>query len=62
MAWTFRQWIKVIPGAYLNLSKNDYQIPVVRYGEIRLWTNMGLNEEHEFSNYEIKEFERVFKE
>ncbi|KIO78248.1 hypothetical protein TH53_04315 [Pedobacter lusitanus] len=43
--------------------KDNYQIPIVKYGEIRLSTNTGLNEEYEFSNYEFtEEFGKVFNE
>lgn len=43
--------------------KGNYQIPVVRYGEISLSTNTGLNEKYEFSNYEFtEEFGRAFRD
>lgn len=35
--------------------KDNYQIPIVRYGNIALQTSTGLNEEYEFSNYEFAE-------
>lgn len=35
--------------------KDNYEIPVVRYGNIALQTSTGLNEEYEFSNYEFAE-------
>ena len=41
--------------------KDNYQIPVVRYGEISLNSNTGLNEQYEFSNYEhSEEFAKAF--
>ncbi|MFN3300572.1 MAG: DUF4236 domain-containing protein [Sediminibacterium sp.] len=33
--------------------KDNYEIPIVRYGNIALKTSTGLNEEYEFSNYEF---------
>ncbi|MBV8327792.1 DUF4236 domain-containing protein [Chryseobacterium sp.] len=43
--------------------KNNYTIPVVRYGHINLSTRTGLREEYEFSNYEFTEdFGRAFKD
>jgi hypothetical protein len=43
--------------------KNNYQIPVVRYGHIKLSTQTGVCEEYEFSNYELtNEFGRAFKD
>ncbi len=63
---------KVIDKTWFKVNKNgtpdkrfrgNYQIPVVRYGEISLQTNTGLNEEYEFSNYEFTEqFGNAFKE
>lgn len=39
----------------------NYQIPVVKYGEITIKSDLGLNEEYEFSNYESSEkFSKVF--
>lgn len=35
--------------------KSNYQIPIVRYGELRLKTASGLHEEFECSNYEATE-------
>lgn len=35
--------------------KDNYQIPVVKYGVINLKTNNGLNEEYQFSNYLVSE-------
>lgn len=61
---------KVIDKTWAKVNKNgtpdkrfkgNYQIPVVRYGEISLSTSTGLNEEYEFSNYEFTEdFGRAF--
>jgi hypothetical protein len=43
--------------------KGNYQIPIVRYGEISLRTSTGLNEEYEFSNYEFTEaFGQAFRD
>lgn len=43
--------------------KGNYQIPIVKYGEIRLQTSTGLNEEYQFSNYDFTaEFGRAFSE
>ena len=58
--WT---WAKVNKnGTPDKRFKGNYQIPVVRYGEIKLMTNTGLNEEYEFSNYEFtEEFGKAFK-
>ncbi|KRD10072.1 hypothetical protein ASE21_10135 [Flavobacterium sp. Root901] len=63
---------KVIDKTWAKVNKNgtpdkrfkgNYQIPVVRYGEIKLKTNTGLNEEYEFSNYEAtEEFGKAFRE
>jgi hypothetical protein len=63
---------KVIDKTWAKVNKNgtpdkrfngNYQIPIVRYGEIRLSTPTGLNEEYEFSNDEsAEEFGNVFKE
>lgn len=35
--------------------KGNYQIPVVKYGEIRLKSDSGLHEQYQFSNYESTE-------
>lgn len=49
-----RTWAKVNKnGSPDKRFKDNYQIPIVRYGEIRLSTKTGLNEEYEFSNYEF---------
>jgi hypothetical protein len=59
-----RTWAKVNKnGSPDKRFKGNYQIPVVRYGEISLKTNTGLNEEYEFSNYEFtEEFGKAFRE
>ncbi|WP_028298941.1 DUF4236 domain-containing protein [Olivibacter sitiensis] len=59
-----KTWVKVNKnGTPDRRFKGNYQIPVVRYGEIRLRTNTGLNEEYEFSNCEFaEEFGKVFKD
>lgn len=63
---------KIIDKTWFKVNKNgtpdkrfngNYQIPIVRYGEISLQTNTGLNEEYEFSNYEFTEqFGNAFRE
>ncbi|PSR54200.1 hypothetical protein AHMF7605_12035 [Adhaeribacter arboris] len=59
-----RTWLKVNKnGAPDKRFKGNYQIPVVRYGEISLKTITGLNEEYEFSNYEYtEEFGKAFRD
>jgi len=59
-----RTWAKVNKnGTPDKRFKGNYQIPVVRYGEITLRTKTGLNEEYEFSNYEFtEEFGKAFKD
>ncbi|GAQ14660.1 hypothetical protein MODO_2346 [Myroides odoratimimus] len=59
-----KTWAKVNKnGSPDKRFKNNYQIPVVKYGEIKLKTKTGLNEEYEFSNYEYtEEFGRAFSE
>ena len=59
-----RTWAKVNKnGTPDRRFKGNYQIPVVRYGMIRLRSNTGINEEYEFSNYELTEqFGKAFKE
>ncbi|OOV16567.1 DUF4236 domain-containing protein [Flavobacterium sp. LM4] len=59
-----RTWAKVNKnGTPDKRFKGNYQIPVVKYGEIKLRTNTGLNEEYEFSNYEFtEEFGKAFKD
>ncbi|WP_405199363.1 DUF4236 domain-containing protein [Christiangramia sp. LLG6405-1] len=47
-------WTKVNKnGSRDKRFKANYQIPVVKYGEIRLKSYTGLNEEYQFSNYEL---------
>lgn len=63
---------KVIDKTWAKVNKNgtpdkrfkgNYQIPVVKYGEITLMTNTGLHEEYQFSNYEFtEEFGLAFKD
>lgn len=63
---------KVIDKTWAKVNKNgtpdkrfkgNYQIPVVKYGEFKLSTGTGLNEEYEFSNYEFsKEFAIAFED
>jgi hypothetical protein len=51
-----KTWAKVNKnGTRDKRFKSNYQIPVVRYGNIRLSTQTGLREEYEFSNYELTE-------
>ncbi|AEW01050.1 hypothetical protein A4D02_13905 [Niastella koreensis] len=51
-----RTWAKVNKnGTPDKRFKDNYQIPVVRYGEITLNTATGLNEQYEFSNFEYSE-------
>ncbi len=59
-----RTWAKVNKnGSPDKRFKGNYQIPIVQYGEIRLRTITGLNEEYEFSNYEFtQEFGTAFKD
>lgn len=59
-----RTWLKVNKnGTPDKRFKGNYQIPIVRYGEISLKTKTGLNEEYEFSNYEYTEaFGNAFKD
>lgn len=48
-----RTWAKVNKNGTPDKRFNgNYQIPVVRYGELSLKTNTGLHEEYECSNYE----------
>lgn len=57
-------WAKVNKdGSRDKRFTGNYQIPVVRYGEIKLRTVTGVNEEYEFSNYEATEaFANAFTE
>lgn len=51
-----RTWAKVNKnGTPDRRFKDNYEIPIVRYGNIALKTSTGLNEEYEFSNYEFAE-------
>lgn len=51
-----RTWAKVNKnGTPDKRFKDNYEIPVVRYGNVALQTSTGLNEEYEFSNYEFAE-------
>lgn len=51
-----RTWAKVNKnGSPDKRFKGNYEIPVVRYGQINLSTETGMNEEYEFSNYEFSE-------
>lgn len=57
-------WLKVNKnGSPDRRFKGNYQIPIVKYGEIRLQTPTGLNEEYQISNYEFTaQFGRAFSE
>lgn len=59
-----RTWAKVNKnGSPDKRFKNNYQIPIVKYGEICLTTETGVNEEYQFSNFEAtSEFACAFKE
>ena len=59
-----KTWAKVNKnGTPDKRFKGNYQIPVVKYGEIQLSTDTGVNEEYEFSNYEFSEdFAIAFKD
>ncbi|WP_353158421.1 DUF4236 domain-containing protein [Myroides odoratus] len=49
-------WAKVNKnGSPDKRFKDNYQIPIVKYGEIKLHTKLGMNEEYQFSNYEASE-------
>lgn len=51
-----RTWAKVNKnGSPDKRFKDNYQIPIVKYGQINLRTRTGMNEEYEFSNYEFSE-------
>lgn len=51
-----RTWAKVNKnGSPDKRFKGNYQIPIVKYGEINLSSGTGLNEEYQFSNYEYSE-------
>ncbi|WP_373553387.1 DUF4236 domain-containing protein [Haliscomenobacter sp.] len=57
-------WKKVNKNGSQDLRfKDNYQIPIVRYGGITLKTNTGLQEEYSFSNFEYcVEFSKAFLE
>lgn len=57
-----KTWAKVNKnGTPDRRFKGNYQIPIVRYGEISLKTSTGLNEEYKCSNFEATEcFGNVF--
>ena len=59
-----RTWAKVNKnGTPDKRFKGNYQIPVIKYGEIQLSTITGVNEEYEFSNYQFSEdFAHAFKD
>ena len=59
-----KTWAKVNKnGTPDKRFKGNYQIPIVKYGEIKLLTDTGVNEEYEFSNYEYSEdFATAFKD
>ena len=59
-----KTWFKVNKnGSPDKRFKGNYQIPVVKYGELVLRTKTGLNEEYQFSNYEFtEEFGNAFEE
>jgi hypothetical protein len=51
-----RTWAKVNKnGTPDKRFSNNYEIPIVRYGNIALQTSTGLNEQYEFSNYDFAE-------
>jgi hypothetical protein len=51
-----KTWAKVNKnGSPDKRFKGNYQIPVVKYGQINLRTSTGMNEEYQFSNYEFSE-------
>lgn len=57
-------WAKVNKnGSRDKRFKGNYQIPVVRYGELKLKTTTGVHEEYQFSNYEATvAFDQAFRE
>lgn len=59
-----RTWAKVNKnGSPDKRFKDNYQIPIVKYGEINLSSGTGLNEEYQFSNYECsEEFAKAFSD
>jgi len=51
-----KTWLRVnVNGSPDKRFKENYQIPIVKYGEISLKTKTGLNELFQFSNYEYTE-------
>jgi hypothetical protein len=49
-----RVWAKVNKdGSPDRRFRDNYQIPVVEYGRLRLKSSAGLNEEYQFSNFEL---------
>lgn len=51
-----KTWAKVNKsGSPDKRFKGNYQIPIVKYGQINLRSDSGINEEYEFSNYEYSE-------
>ncbi len=59
-----KTWAKVNKnGSPDKRFKGNYQIPVVKYGDITLKTKTGVHEEYEFSNFEYtEEFGKAFKD
>lgn len=51
-----RTWAKVNrDGSPDRRFKGNYEIPIVRYGQMNFRTSTGMNEEYELSNYEFSE-------
>lgn len=61
---TDKTWAKVNKnGTPDKRFKNNYQIPVVRYGRFRFSNSTGVNEEYQISNFEAaEEFGNAFEE
>ncbi|KFC19313.1 DUF4236 domain-containing protein [Chryseobacterium sp. FH1] len=61
---TSKTWAKVNKnGTPDKRFKNNYQIPVVRYGRLRFSNSTGVNEEYQISHYEAgEEFGKAFEE
>ncbi|MDR6157376.1 hypothetical protein QF023_000892 [Chryseobacterium sp. SLBN-27] len=59
-----KTWAKVNKnGTPDKRFKDNYQIPVVRYGRISFFTDTGVNEEYQLSNFEFTEdFAYAFRE
>jgi hypothetical protein len=57
-------WVKVnLNGTRDKRFRNNYKIPIVRYGEIKIFSETGLNEEYNCSNYDFaKDFGISFLE